>query len=118
MYCPPRPPPGVNWRTVFKDLWSRRLLWAPSEDNDEGNGNINGEDGTEITNKGPETDSTSGSPTDDGSDSSKAVPRSPVKKKKLMEATADSINVLVRFRPKQNKPNDASSSSAAGSFSV
>ena len=111
MYCPPRPPPGVNWRTVFKDLWSRRLLWAPSDENDE-EGGI-GKDG--ITDKGPETDSTTDSSSDgSGNSSSSTVQRSPVKKKKLMEATADSINVLVRFRPKQNKPSEVSSSGAAG----
>ena len=28
LYCPPRPPPGVRWTTVFRnDLWPLRNMW-------------------------------------------------------------------------------------------
>lgn len=87
MYCPPRPPPGVNWRAVFKDLWPRRFLWASAVDDDAREPQDVAADGSVV----------------------KAAAN-------LAEAAPDSINVLVRFRPKQVQPGDATS--AAGEWHI
>jgi hypothetical protein len=83
---PPRPPPGLTWLHVLKDLWPLRYLWTPCLI--DSTGNEKGAHGAEGDESTPETNDNDVTPIWWRRDPSEAL-------KKY------NIGVLVRFRPEK-----------------